>query len=68
MTTREPVAIGGAVLALAEALIALLVAFGALDDPAQIAAVQGLVIALIAAVSLAVRNRVTPVPPAERGL
>lgn len=67
LTANEPVAVGAAVLGLAQAVVAVLVASGVLADPVLISAVQAFVVALVGLVAVVVRGRVSPVPVAERG-
>lgn len=56
----EPVTIGGAIIALATAIGPALVAFGVDLTAEQLAAAQGVVVAVVALVSLVVRGQVTP--------
>lgn len=58
----EPVATLGAIPILVTAVLALLIAFGVDLSEAQVAAIFGVISALIAVVTAVQRNKVTPVP------
>lgn len=60
--TREPVALGAAIVVLVQAILAGVLAFGVDVTPEQTAAILGIVTAVIAVlVALGVRSLVTPV-------
>lgn len=61
--TGEPVRLGAAIVAAAQALLAVLLGFELVDwTLAQVGLVQGLLVALVALASQVVRARVTPAP------
>lgn len=62
MLDREPVALGGAVVALVNALIAAALAFGWVATTEQAAAINAVAVALVAVVTGWQRSRVSPVP------
>lgn len=57
----EPVRLGAAIIGLSQAVLACLAVFGVIDDPAQIGALQAVLVALVALGSQVVRSKVTPV-------
>lgn len=58
--SNEPVTIGGVILGLVTATLALLMAFGLELSQDQVAAILGFTTALIAVVTFIVRSKVTP--------
>jgi len=58
--TTEPVSIGGGVIALVAAVLPVLVLFGVDLTEAQIAGIQGVVVAVVALVTIVMRGKVTP--------
>lgn len=59
--SKEPVAIGAAIIAAVNALVVLAVAFGAEIDSGQAAAINAAIVAIVGAVGAVVRSKVTPV-------
>lgn len=58
--SNEPVTIGGVILGLVTATLALLMAFGLELSQDQVAAILGFTTALIAVITFIVRSKVTP--------
>lgn len=68
-TSREPLVVRGAVVALVDALIHLLVVFGVVLTAAQVEAVSGFVnVASVVAVVVWSRGKVTPVANPDTGV
>ena len=58
--SNEPVTIGGVIIGLVTATLALLMAFGLELSQDQVAAILGFTTALIAVITFVVRSKVTP--------